>query len=294
MEDTNLGFRGGPIISVEKQKLCKFYISHLPECKRGGLLWRSWRKQQQPKGTWLTFHCVRAQTVWFFPISLCTRGVFREAVETAMRACGLYLKRGIYSKYGELRGFCLCSVSVPPHSGFIQWRLCFSNLVWGPFLAEDSLLSFLPGVMETCLPGPGNRGPSSVWEMAPLCLASDRLHGLCFQKHEILLPGLKTIIKTYSNKPQSPLLLTLAVRYKAPTKRGIQKFCLPGLFPSYRTTLNLVGLFFHVFLMRKYFRDYWHHRFISFWQFSLLTNCNLWDLFSIFLSQYGPHLINLL
>lgn len=172
-----------------------------------------------------------------------------------------------------------------------------ASLTWSEGLSQPRTVSCLsfPGLWRlACLPGPGNRGPSSVWEMAPLCLASDRLHGLCFQKHEILLPGLTTIIKTYSNKPQSPLLLTLAVRYKAPTKRGIQKFCLPGLFPSYRTTLNLVGLFFHVFLMRKYFRDYWHHRFISFWQFLLLTNCNLWDLFSIFLSQYGPHLINLL
>lgn len=86
----------------------------------------------------------------------------------------------------------------------------------------------------------------------------------------------------FEKNPQSLLLLTLAVRYKASTQCCIQKFCLPGLFLSYRTILNLVGLFFHVFLMRKYFRDYWHHRFIPFQWFTLVTDCNLYYLFLYF------------
>lgn len=115
--------------------------------------------------------------------------------------------------------------------------------------------------------GPGNQCRSPLWEIALLCLASNWLPVLCFQKHEMPPPGLKTIIKMYLKKSPSFLLLTLAVRYEASTKRCIQKFCLPGLFPSFRTILNLAGLFFHVFLMRKYFRDYWHHRFSPFWRF---------------------------
>lgn len=131
------------------------------------------------------------------------------------------------------------------------------------------------------------------WERVPRLFAGDSPAGLglnmrCFQKHEIPPPpGLKTIIKIYLRKSPSLLLLTLAIRYKASTECCIQKFCLPGLFPSCRTILNLVGLFSHVFLMRKYFRDHWHHRFLPFWGFLLLTNCNLYDLFYIFLHSMG-------
>lgn len=100
------------------------------------------------------------------------------------------------------------------------------------------------------------RGRQPCWAWPQTCVA--------FRSMRSPRPGLKTIIKIYLKKSPSLLLLTLAIRYKASTECCIQKSCLPGLFPSCRTILNLVGLFSHVFLMRKYFRDYWHHRFLPF------------------------------
>ena len=107
------------------------------------------------------------------------------------------------------------------------------------------------------------------------------------------LPGRKTIIIVHLKKAPWCLLLTLAVRYKASAKRCTQTPAFRACSLPTEQSLTWWGLFLHVSLMRKYFRDYWHPRFVPFRRFSLLTNCNLCDRLPIFLSQYGPHLINL-
>lgn len=130
-------------------------------------------------------------------------------------------------------------------------------------MEERLLAPSFPGFLEP-------RSPPRAWECVPGLFAGDSPAGLGLKQAALPLPseqgspppGRKTIIKIYLKKPPSLLLLTLAVRYRASTKCCIQKFCLPGLSPAYRTPLNLVGLFSHVFLMRKYVRDYWHHRFL--------------------------------
>ena len=97
----------------------------------------------------------------------------------------------------------------------------------------------------------------------------------------------------YLKKSPSRLLLTLAVRSQASTKCCAQKSAFQACSLLTEQSLAWWGLFFYVFLMRKYVRDYWHHRFVPVWRFSPLTNCTLCDLFPILLSQYGTHLINL-
>ena len=118
-------------------------------------------------------------------------------------------------------------------------------------------------------------------------------HPLLSEAWDVPPPGLKTNIIMHLKKSPSRLLLTLAVRSQASTKCCTQRSAFQACSLLTEQPLAWWGLFFYVFLMRKYVRDYWHHRFVPVWRFSPLTNCTLCDLFPIFLSQYGTHLINL-
>ena len=119
-------------------------------------------------------------------------------------------------------------------------------------LRGKAAISFRPRSLRSLHFRGGPR--SSLQEVALLCLASNRLLTLCFQRHET--PPARPKNNNNRTFEKSPMvsLADFGSYVQSISKTLYTDTCLPGLFPSYRAILNLVGALSSCVLNEKIFQ----------------------------------------